>query len=110
MRESSDAGTEEVTLEESGETQEAEVSSPAAPAAFPMVQPMKALVFNVEFPRVLAADHVFRALYFDSADGFGEWRILISTRADRDLREARRKDAKFFKIVVKKIKYVSSRL
>jgi len=46
------------------------------------------------------------ALYFDSVEGFGEWRILVSTRADRDLREARRKDSHFFKIVVKKIKQV----
>lgn len=44
------------------------------------------------------------ALYFDSAEGFGEWRILISTRADRDLRDARRRDYAFFKIIVKKIK------
>lgn len=58
------------------------------PSAFPMVQPMKA------------------ALYFDSADGFGEWRILISTRADRNLREARNKDATSFRIYLKKIKYV----
>lgn len=60
------------------------------PSAYPMVQPMKA------------------ALYFDSAEGFGEWRILISTKADRDLREARRKQAKFFKIVIKKIKELSN--
>ena len=56
------------------------------PAAYPLVQPMKA------------------ALYFDSAEGFGEWRILISTRADRNLRQARRGDAKLFQIFVKKIK------
>ncbi|KAF8974058.1 hypothetical protein BDZ97DRAFT_421872 [Flammula alnicola] len=61
----------------------------STPAAFPMVQPMKA------------------ALYFDSAEGFGEWRILISTRADRDLREARRKDPNSFKIIIKKIKELS---
>ncbi|OBZ79119.1 hypothetical protein A0H81_00134 [Grifola frondosa] len=59
------------------------------PAAYPMVQPMKA------------------ALYFDSADGFGEWRILISTRADRDLRQARKKDAKIFRIIIKKIRELS---
>ncbi|KAJ3514932.1 hypothetical protein NLJ89_g2078 [Agrocybe chaxingu] len=58
--------------------------APNLPAAYPMVQPMKA------------------------AEGFGEWRILISTRADRDLREARRKDAKFFKIIIKKIKELSN--
>ena len=57
------------------------------PSAFPNVQPMKA------------------ALYFDSAEGFGEWRILISTRADRNLREARRMDARKFKTIIKKIKY-----
>lgn len=66
-----------------------EEALPAEPSsAFPMVQPMKA------------------ALYFDSADGFGEWRILISTRADRNLREARNKDANSFRIYLKKIKYV----
>ncbi|KAI0757677.1 hypothetical protein C8Q80DRAFT_1265551 [Daedaleopsis nitida] len=48
------------------------------------------------------------ALYFDSAVGFGEWRILISTRADRDLRQARRRDANTFKIYVKKIKQLSN--
>ena len=53
-----------------------------------MVQPMKA------------------ALYFDSADGFGDWRILISTRADRNLREAKRGDQNLFRIIIKKIKYV----
>jgi len=50
------------------------------------------------------SNFILRALYFDSAEGFGEWRILISTRADRDLREARRKEPKHFKIIVKKIK------
>ena len=43
------------------------------------------------------------ALYFDSAEGFGDWRILISTRADRDLRHAQREGANF-DIFVKKIK------
>ncbi len=56
------------------------------PAAYPLVQPMKA------------------ALYFDSANGFGEWRVLISTRGDRDLRQARNKSPQMFKIIVKKIK------
>ncbi|PIL29959.1 hypothetical protein GSI_07870 [Ganoderma sinense ZZ0214-1] len=58
--------------------------------AFPLVQPMKA------------------ALYFDSAKGFGQWRVLISTRADQDLRQARRRDAKLFQIFVKKIKELSN--
>jgi hypothetical protein len=58
------------------------------PAAYPQVQPMKA------------------ALYFDNADGFGQWRILISGRADRNLREARKKDTNLFRITLKKIKYL----
>ncbi|KIM48469.1 hypothetical protein M413DRAFT_440213 [Hebeloma cylindrosporum] len=66
-----------------------EYSELKTPVAFPMVQPMKA------------------ALYFESAEGFGEWRILISSRADRDLREARRGDAKHFKTIIKKIKELS---
>jgi hypothetical protein len=57
-------------------------------SAYPMVQPMKA------------------ALYFDNADGFGEWRILVSTEAYKHLREHRRADKKIFKIIYKKIKSV----
>ncbi|EGN94529.1 hypothetical protein SERLA73DRAFT_114784 [Serpula lacrymans var. lacrymans S7.3] len=48
------------------------------------------------------------ALYFDSAAGFGEWHVLISTRADRNLRETCRKDKKSFNIIVKKIKELSN--
>ncbi|KAG6919457.1 hypothetical protein DXG01_005716 [Tephrocybe rancida] len=44
------------------------------------------------------------ALHFDSADGFGRWRILISTRADKYLRQARTRDRETFRIVIKKIK------
>ena len=57
-----------------------------APSAYPMVQPMKA------------------ALYFDSAEGLGEWRILMSTKAEKNLREARKQDGNMFKIILKKIK------
>jgi hypothetical protein len=56
------------------------------PAAYPQVQPMKA------------------ALYFDNAEGFGQWRILISGTADRDLRKTRKKDINLFRITLKKIK------
>lgn len=56
------------------------------PAAYPQVQPMKA------------------ALYFDSVEGFGQWRILISGRAHGDLREMRKKDTNLFRITLKKIK------
>lgn len=69
------------SLDQSVETEE-------VPAAYPQVQPMKA------------------ALYFDNAEGFGQWRILISGRADRDLRKTRKKDINLFRITLKKIKYV----
>ncbi|KIK18633.1 hypothetical protein PISMIDRAFT_109068 [Pisolithus microcarpus 441] len=48
------------------------------------------------------------ALYFDNADGFGEWRILIGTNATKKLREFRRNDQKKFKVVYKKIKELSN--
>jgi hypothetical protein len=56
------------------------------PAAYPQVQPMKA------------------ALYFDSVNGFGQWRILISGNAYGDLRGMRKKDFNLFRITLKKIK------
>ncbi|KAG2360020.1 hypothetical protein BDR07DRAFT_1487588 [Suillus spraguei] len=66
-----------------------DVESSTEQSAYPMVQPMKA------------------ALYFDNANGFGEWRILISTEAYKHLREHRRADKKIFKIIYKKIKHLS---
>ena len=45
------------------------------------------------------------ALYFDNAEGFGQWRILISERANRDLRKTMKKDTNLFRITLKKIKY-----
>jgi len=59
------------------------------PSAYPKVQPMKA------------------ALYFENADGFGEWRIIIGTDATKKLRELAKGDRKKCAIVVKKIKYVA---
>ncbi|KAK0444957.1 uncharacterized protein EV420DRAFT_1721599 [Desarmillaria tabescens] len=59
------------------------------PSAYPNVRPMKS------------------ALYFDSAKGFGEWTIIISTNADDFLRSTHRKDVSTFKIIVKKIKELS---
>lgn len=55
-------------------------------SAFPMIQPMKA------------------ALYFDDVEGFGEWSILLSTRAQKDLRDYKRADGAIFRIIMKKIK------
>jgi hypothetical protein len=53
--------------------------------AYPMVQPMKA------------------ALYFDNAKGFGDWRILVSTAAIKDLRANRKKNPELCKIILKKM-------
>ena len=58
------------------------------PSAYPKVQPMKA------------------ALYFENADGFGDWRIIIGTDATKKLRELANGDKKKCAIVVKKIKYI----
>lgn len=69
---------------------EQSAESPQSPAAYPAVQPLKA------------------ALYFDSATGFGAWRIWMSQRACKGLRETMKKDHKTFKIIIKKIKYVMS--
>ena len=44
------------------------------------------------------------ALYFENVEGFGEWRILLSTKAQKYLREVRRGNGAMFGIVVKKIK------
>ena len=44
------------------------------------------------------------ALYFDDIEGFGEWSILLSTRAQKDLRDVKRADGAVFRIVMKKIK------
>lgn len=67
-------------------TVKAEECVGGVPPAYPIVQPMKA------------------ALYFDSAEGFGQWRVLISTRADSHLRQARKKNRNLFDIIIKKIK------
>ncbi|KAI9068145.1 hypothetical protein FKP32DRAFT_1672451 [Trametes sanguinea] len=84
------ANTEPIPVKGSAQTTtSAEIEEADSTSAYPVVQPMKA------------------ALYFESADGFGEWRILISTRADRDLRQARSKNPKLFKIIVNKLKDLS---
>ncbi|EPQ61193.1 hypothetical protein GLOTRDRAFT_135727 [Gloeophyllum trabeum ATCC 11539] len=72
------------------EVANAEIASDDDAPAYPIIQPMKA------------------ALYFESAKGLGDWHILISTRANADIREARRKDSKTFRIIIKKIKELSN--
>jgi hypothetical protein len=44
--------------------------------------------------------------YFDNGvDGFGPWKILLSTKCEGDLRKSRRADSNRFAIIEKKIKY-----
>jgi len=79
------AAVEDTSTQAKGSDQDIVIHE-EVPAAYPQVQPMKA------------------ALYFDSVEGFGQWRILISGRADRNLREMRKKDKNLFRITLKKIK------
>ena len=64
-------------------------NAPEMSSAYPIVQPIKA------------------ALFFDTPDGFGEWRIYVSTRASSNLRRIKKKDPNLFNVTIKKIKYVS---
>jgi len=78
--------TDEGTLPTGAETEIVTPDRSVLPA-FPMIQPMKA------------------SLYFEDIEGFGEWGILLSTRALKDLRSVKRSDGAMFRIVMKKIKY-----
>ncbi|KAL5495715.1 hypothetical protein ACEPAI_1179 [Sanghuangporus weigelae] len=66
-----------------------EQSVPRTSSAYPRVQPVKA------------------SLFFESAEGLGEWRIFMSTTAIKDMRNYRR-DKKIFKVILKKIKELST--
>ena len=72
----------------SNELESLDVAVDGAQEAYPMVQPMNT------------------ALYFDSVKSFGDWRVIISSRADKMLRKTRKADKKTFEIVIKKIRYV----
>ena len=52
----------------------------------------------------ISAQPMQAALYFGDVKGFGEWSILLSTRAQEDLRDCRRADGVMFWIVMKTIK------
>jgi len=45
------------------------------------------------------------ALYFDNIEEFGEWSIMLSTRAQKDLRDVKHADGAMFRIVMEKIKW-----
>jgi len=44
------------------------------------------------------------ALHIHDVDGFGEWQVVISSRATKYLRELRRRDGKIIVCVLKKIR------
>jgi len=72
---------------------------PSAPQAIKVVEAVKPK--SSAYPNVQAMKPV---LYFQNADGFGEWRIIIGTDATKKLRELANADRKKCVIVVKKIK------
>ena len=43
------------------------------------------------------------SLYYESPDGFGDWRIYLARMAEKDLRKIRKGDAKAFEVVWKKL-------
>ena len=43
------------------------------------------------------------SLHFDGIEGFGEWPILLSARAQKDLQNIKRDDGAMFQIIMKKI-------
>jgi len=45
------------------------------------------------------------ALYLDNVEGFGEWPIILSGRAQKDLRSVNHADGAMFRIVMEKIKW-----
>jgi mannitol/fructose-specific phosphotransferase system IIA component (Ntr-type) len=48
------------------------------------------------------------ALFFDSPEGFGPWRILVSQAAHSNLREFHRSSKNLFNIITKKIREISN--
>ncbi|KAI0668726.1 hypothetical protein C8Q78DRAFT_979481 [Trametes maxima] len=60
------------------------------------------------FTPATSQNHLLRASLFpEGIESFGEWPIMTSARAQRDLRKTRKEDAKKFKIIVKKIQELS---
>lgn len=49
----------------------------------------------------------FQPLYFENYEGFGQWRIHVTSRAEKHLREFRKQDGKMLRIILKKIKELS---
>lgn len=90
------------------DTHNLDTSVPAVPTTEnnPVV-PMKSSVSFIN-SMTFSDDIVYSALYFDSPEGFGEWRILVSQAAHRNLRDFRRRSKKSFNIITKKIRLTHS--
>ncbi|TCD65379.1 hypothetical protein EIP91_002743 [Steccherinum ochraceum] len=58
-------------------------------------------------PASLHVQPLKAALHFESAEGFGNWRIHITSRAESDLRIMRKKNVVLFDIILKKLKELS---
>ncbi|KIM51664.1 hypothetical protein SCLCIDRAFT_33253 [Scleroderma citrinum Foug A] len=62
----------------------------------------------VSAPSAQLQDHQLQAaLHIHDVDGFGEWQVVISSRATKYLRELRRRDGKMIVCVLKKIRQLS---
>jgi len=59
-------------------------------------------VFSMIQPTMIQPMKV--ALYFDDIKGFGEWSIILSTRAQKDLRKFKHADGAVFRIVMETIR------
>ena len=76
---------------------------------YPTVQSMRGYVFD-NGPHLTSFENVlpnFRSFYFDPPADFGEWRILLGSRTQSDLRNWQRRDNNIFLIIMKKLQYVT---
>ncbi|KAK0207600.1 hypothetical protein IW262DRAFT_1469183 [Armillaria fumosa] len=75
-------------------------------SAFPIEDGKNAPGSAVE-PFAYPIVHLMKALYFDTAEGFGQWTVIVSSDADNFLRSTHKKDISTFNVTVKKIKELS---
>ncbi|KAL4065818.1 hypothetical protein V8B97DRAFT_1117898 [Scleroderma yunnanense] len=63
---------------------------------------------DLSTPSVCPQDQsLHAALHIHDVDGFGEWQVVLSSHATKDLRELRRRDGAMIKCVLKKIRQLS---
>ncbi|KAH8096882.1 hypothetical protein BXZ70DRAFT_944950 [Cristinia sonorae] len=88
-------------VEESHES----LPSPDSPNNAPTLSPLTPR--QCEAPAYPQVQPLTAALHFNSAQGFGDWRIHITTKAENDLRVLKRKSPDLLEIVLKKMKELS---